>query len=174
MQSIPSFDIAMLNRLASPKAMEDLNVFLEKLPQNANKMLLIIAAVIWCVAGALGLFTAVKIQEKAAVDKELAEAQALLPIVPQLKDAPVSAKEVAKFVDELKDTYKGLEIKGNSANIVLMAKATASFGEFREAIGHVQNGGAGWRVNLDRLCVGRECPQYPLAAALKINRITVN
>ncbi|MCB1782476.1 MAG: hypothetical protein KDI13_00625 [Alphaproteobacteria bacterium] len=158
----------------SPQAMEDLNVFLEHLPQNANKTLLIVAAVIWSAAGALGLFTAVKIQEHTARAMDLEQAQALLPVVPKLQDQPVNAKEVATFVDELKQTYKGLDIKGNSANIVIIAKGTGQFGEFREAIGHVQNGGAGWRVNLDKLCVGRECPQYPLAAALKINRVTVS
>ena len=173
LDAFSSFDWRSLNKYASPQAMEDFNVFLEALPQRANKMLLITAGVIWAAAAAMGLFAAVKMQDVSERKMELDEAQALNPNVPLLRNKPVSAKEVARFVDELRETYKGLEIKGNGANIVIMAKATSRFGEFREAVGHVQNGGVGWRVNLDRFCIGLECQQYPLAAAMKINRVSV-
>lgn len=169
-----NFNWQSLKRYADPKAMDDMNAFLEKLPQNTNKTLLIIVGVIWVAAAGLGLFTTVKIQEFSELASEREESAALVPSVPQIKDKPVQPKEVASFVEELQETYKGLEIKGNSSNIVIRAKSTAQFGEFREAIGHVQNGGFGWRVNVDKLCIGKECKQYPLAAALKINRISVD
>lgn len=171
---LKSFNLGMVQKYTSPKAMDDLNVFLEKLPQNSSKTILLTAAAIWGVAGALGLFTTVKIQETAKLRVSLLEAEALLPKVPALKDNPVDTAAVKTFVDELKEIYKGLEITANAANITITAKSTAQFGEFREAIGHVQNGGAGWRVNLDRLCVGTECEGYALAASLKINRVTVD
>ena len=169
-----NFNWQSLKRYMDPKAMDDMNVFLEKLPQNTNKTLLIIAGVIWAAAAGLGLFTTVKIQEFSELSSERGETAALVPSVPQIKDKPVSPKEVASFVEELQETYKGLEIKGNSSNIVIRAKSTAQFGEFREAVGHVQNGGSRWRVNVDKLCIGKECKQYPLAAALKINLISVD
>ncbi|MGH1375363.1 MAG: hypothetical protein ACRBCK_03355 [Alphaproteobacteria bacterium] len=168
-----NFDWRTIGRYLNPKALDDVNSLLEKLPHHTNKVLLIIAAVIWVIAFALGLYTTVKMQEMSELVVKREEAQGLLPAVPKLKDNPVHAKELASFVDELQKIYKGLEIKGNSSNIVIRAKATSSFGQFREAIGHIQNGGDGWHVDVEKLCVGRECKQYPLAAVLKINKVTV-
>lgn len=162
-----------LNKFVSPKAMDDLNVFLEKLPQNSSKSLLIMTAVIWGSAAALGLYTTVKMQEFTELSMERDEAKALVPVVPKIQDKPVEAREVKTFVDELQEIYKGLEIKTNSSNISIRAKSTAQFGQFREAIGHVQNGGLGWRVDVEKLCIGKECKQYPLSASLKINSVSV-
>lgn len=162
-----------LSKFMSPKAIDDLNAFLEKMPQNTNKSLLVMTAIIWGTAAALGLYTTVKMQEFAELSIERGEAKALVPVVPKIQDKPVSAREVKTFVDELQEIYKGLEIKGNSSNISIRAKSTAQFGQFREAIGHVQNGGLGWRVDVEKLCVGRECKQYPLSASLKINSVSV-
>ena len=173
LEQFKNIDWRGLQKYANPKAANDLNAFLEKLPQNTNKTVLIIAGVIWAFAAVLGLFTTIKIQEFSKLSAETAEAKAMLPVVPQLKDTSLDSAAVKTFVDELQKTYKGLEISGNSSDIVIRAKATAQFGEFREAIGHVQNGGSGWRVNVDRLCVGKECQQYPLSASLKINKIRV-
>ena len=167
------FDWRSLNKFVSPKAIDNLNAFLEKLPQNTSKSLVIVVAVIWSIAALSGLYTTVKMQEFSKMSVKREEAKALLPIVPTIQNKPVAAREVATFVDELQKTYKGLEIKGNSSNIVVRARSTAHFGQFREAIGHIQNGGLGWRVDVDRICVGKECSQYPLAASLKINKVSV-
>ena len=115
----------------------------------------------------------VNIQDVSQRSVELKEASALLPAVPRIQDKSVSAKEVKAFVDELQKTYKGLEIKGSSSNIIVSAKSTAMFSQFREAIGHIQSGGLGWRVNVDKMCVGKECKPNPLAASLKINKVSV-
>ena len=172
-KSFKEFDWRSLNKYASPKAMDDLNIFLEKLPQNSSKSLLIVTAVIWSVAGALGLYTTVKMQELSELSVKREEAKALVPVVPKIENKPVNANAVKEFVDELQEIYKGLDIKGNSSNIIIRARSTAVYGQFREAIGHVQNGGTGWRVNVEKLCVGRECKQYPLSAMLRINSVSV-
>lgn len=168
-----NIDFKRIARLLNPRSFNNLDTFLESLPQNTNKTLLIITAVIWVCAGALGLFATVKMQEVSQLSVERREAKVLLPAVPRIQDKPVRAKEVMAFVDELQKTYKGLEIKGSSSNIIVTAKSTAMFGQFREAIGHIQNGGLGWRVNVDKLCVGKECSPNPLAASLKINKVSV-
>lgn len=172
-KALSQFDWRSLNKYFSPKAMDDANAFLEKLPQNSSKVLLIITGIIWAFAAALGLYTTVKMQELNELAMERNEAKALLPVVPKLQDKPVAARQVLVFVEELQAIYKGLEIKGNSSSIIIRAKSTAQFGQFREAIGHVQNGGEGWRVSVEKLCVGRECQQYPLAVSLKINKVSV-
>ncbi len=171
--AIKNFDWKSLNKLFSPKALDDLNLFLEKIPSNTNNTLLIIVGVIWGSAAALGLYTTIKMQEFVELSVEYDKAESMLPAIPKIQDKPVDSKSIKKFVDELQAIYKDLEIKGNSSNIVIRAKSTAQFGQFREAIGHVQNGGSGWRVNVDKLCVGKECPQNPLAALLRINKVSV-
>ncbi len=173
LKSLSKFDWRSLNKYASAQAADELNAFLEKLPKNTNKTLLIITGIVWSSAAILGLFTAVKIQELGEISVKREEAQALLPAVPRIQDKPVSATEIKTFVDQLQDTYKGLEIKASSSNIIINAKSTSMFGQFREAIGHIQNGGFGWRVNIEKLCVGKECQQYPLSAVLKINTVSV-
>lgn len=157
----------------NPNTLDNLNIFLEKLPQNTNKTLLMLLASVWVCAGVLGLFATVKVEETTQLYVDKKEASAVLPAVPRIQDKAVSARDVKAFVDELQKTYKGLEIKGSSSNIVVTAKSTSMFGQFREAIGHIQNGGLGWRVNVDKLCVGKECKPKPLTASLKINQVSV-
>jgi len=173
MKALSQFDWRSLSKYFSPKAADDANAFLEKLPQNSSKKLLIITGIIWSLAAALGLFTTVKMQALGELTLKRDEASALLPVVPELQDKPVSAREILTFVEGIQDIYKGLEIKANGSSISIRAKATSMFGQFREAIGHVQNGGEGWRVSVEKLCVGKECQQYPLAALLKINKVSV-
>lgn len=173
-QQLKDFDWRSLKKFANPNAADDLNVFLEKLPQNAGQTMLIIAGIAWGAAGMVGLYTTVQLQKLTEVRAELQEADALKPKVPQVKDVAVNPDEVKKFVGKMKETYGGLEISASGPKITITANTTASFGQFREAIGHVQNGGSGWRVNIDRFCVGRECQKYPLYASLKINKVSVN
>ncbi len=156
-----------------PKAAGDLNAFLEKLPQNAGQAVLIAAGISWAVAAALGLFTTIKIQELTEYRLQLQELEALKPNVPKVRDLPVSPAEVKVFAERMSDLYRGLKISSSGSTIFISAKATARYTEFREAVGHAQNGGQGWRVNVEKLCVGRECKQEKLGIALKINKVSV-
>jgi len=171
--SLKSFDWRSLKKYLGPQAADDLNAFLEKLPQHTGNTMIILAAVAWAGAGALGLYTTVQMQQLTELRIELEEAEALSPTVPKVVNVAVNKAEVTSFVDKTKDIYTGLSIKDSGSSIVITADSTNYFGQFREAIGHVQNGGSGWRVNIERLCVGRECERYPLAAALKINKVSV-
>lgn len=173
LKSLKSFDWRSLKKYTSPKAALDFNAFIDRIPQNTNQTMLIIVGVIWGIAGAMGLYTTVQMQGLTKLRAELADAKSLKPNVPEISDTAISAKEVAAFVEKTKETYPGLEIKAQGSSVTITAKTTAFFGQFREAVGHVQNGGSGWRVNIDRFCVGRECDRYGLAAVLKINKVSV-
>lgn len=168
-----ALDFRKVQRYLSPQAMEDLNAFLEKLSQNAGHTVLMAAGIAWAGAAASGLFATIQIKALIESRAKLAEAEALLPPVPKIEDIPVPKNEVEAFVKTLKDTYRGVDIKSTGSTIVISSKTTAAFSEFREAVGHVQNGGAGWRVSIDKLCVGRECQTYQLGASLKINKVSV-
>ena len=171
--SLKNYDWRSLQKFTNPQAADDLNDFLEKLPHNAGQTMQIIPGVVWAAAGAVGLFTAVQLQKVSEIRIELEEAQALKPIVPKIVDKAVSPKVVKDFADNTKEIYQGLEFKASGPTVVINGKSLGSFGQFREAIAHVQNGGTGWRVSIDRLCIGRECERYPLGAALKINTVSV-
>lgn len=174
LKSLKSFDWRSLKKYTSPKAADDLNVFLDKIPQNTNQTMLVILGIVWGLAGATGLYTTVQLQKLTELRAELADAKALQPIVPKIVDKSVDSKQVATFIEGVKETYSGLDIKASGGSVTITARTTGFYGQFREAIGHIQNGGSGWRVNVERLCVGRECDRAPLAAALKINKVSVD
>ena len=166
--------MGQLQRLMSPQASKDLNVFLEKLPQTAGQTALIAAGIAWMAGAALGLYTAVQLKSLAELNAKLKDTKALKPMVPKITDIPVPQAELKTFAEDIARIYPNLEIKQHGSNIQIMAKSTGLFGVFREAIGHVQNGGAGWRVTVDKACVGRECKDNQLGIFLKINKVSVD
>lgn len=171
-----SLNFSTLQRLADPKAAGDLNTFLEKLPQNAGNAALIAAGIAWTAAAALGVYTMVKTQSLIELRAELRATESLKPLVPKITDKPVNSALIKAFSDDMTGLYQGynLKISAKGPAIYITSKTTASFGAFREAVGHVQNGGSGWRVNVEKLCVGRECKGDQLAALLKINKVSVD
>ncbi len=169
-----SLNLTSLKKITDPKSAGDLNHFLEKLPQNAGNVVLIAGAVAWGMAAALGLFTALQMQGLTKMRAELAETKALKPAVPEIQNIPISKAAVDDFVAKAKESYRGVKINAKGSIITITAGNTSNFTEFREAIGHVQNGGNGWRVSLDKLCVGRECSKNSkLMASLKVNKVEV-
>lgn len=172
-KSLSNFDWRSLQKYLSPQAAEDFNTFLERMPQNVNQVILITAGIAWAVAGAVGLMVTVKVQQLTELRSELEEQVAVQPMVPSVSNKAVSAKDIKEFALNISDIYTDLEIKPSGSQITIQGKSLLNFGQFREAVGHVQNGGSGWRVNVERLCVGKECSRHPLSAALKINRVNV-
>lgn len=171
---VPKFDMKAIAKYASPQAFDDLNHFIENLPQNAGKTILMTAAVAWAVAGALGLFTTIKAQELNNLRAQLQDAKALKPIVPVLSEVGVEPKEMEDFSKKLNQTYKSLDFRPQGNKISITGAQTTSFNAFREAVLQVQNGGLGWKVGLEKMCVGRECKQNHLSISLKINKINID
>lgn len=169
-----NFDIKKFEKYFSKKSSDDLNRFLENLPEKAGSNILIAAGVIWALAAGLGLYASIQTQELTKMREELRQTAALTPVVPKIQNKAIAKAEVDAFVESAKNSYRGLDIKANGSTIVITGSRTNGFTEFREALGHVQNGGDGWRVSLEKLCVGRECHRsHKLAASLKVNRVSV-
>lgn len=172
--NLNSFNFKSLQKYFSAQSTDDLNRFLEKIPQNVGQTVLIAAAIAWGVAAALGLYTAIQTQKLTELRAELKETEALKPSVPTIRNVAIPKAEVEAFVKQAQKNYRGIDLTVNGSTILITASSTANFAEFREAIGHVQNGGDGWRVSLDKLCVGRECDKrYKLAVSLKVNKVSV-
>lgn len=172
--NLNKFDPKALNKYFSPRAFDDLNAFLEKLPQNAGKTVLIAAGIAWAMVATLGLFTTLKAQDLNNLRAQLQDAQALKPIVPVISEIPVDSTVVADYAKKMSEVYKTLEIRANNNQITIQSAQTANFSLFREAVSQVQNGGAGWKVSLVNMCVGRECKQKQLSITLKINKINID
>lgn len=161
-------------KLTDPKSAGDLNVFLEKLPQHAGQTVLIAAGIAWAMAGAMGLYTTIQARQLTELRGEFQKAEALTPIVPRISDVPIATAEVDAFIKKVSGNYPGLNFSVENSTIIIKSSQTSDFTKFREAIGHMQNGGSGWRVTLDRLCVGRECGDAnKISIALKVNKVSV-
>jgi len=171
---LKSFDLRVLKKFLQPQAANDLNAFLENMPQTVGNQVLIAAGIAWAAAGALGLYATVKTQAMIELRAQLKDTQALRPVVPKITDVAVRPDDVKKFAEGMTQIYRGLNIRAQGSTIQISASDTARFAEFREAVGHVQNGGSGWRVSVDRLCVGRECDRDKLIALLRINKVSVD
>ncbi len=167
------FNLSSIKRLVSPQSTQDLNHFLENLPQHTGNAVLIAAAVIWSVAGGLGLYTFVQSKSLAEFRAQLNETEAVKPNVPRVINISESAQNVQAFVERAEIAYDNLEMRAEGSSIRITAEDTRFFPQFREAIGHAQNGGRGWRVNIDEICVGRECDKKPLDILLKVNKVSI-
>ncbi len=168
-----SFDWRALKKYTSPKAAGDLNHFIESLPHRVGQSALVAAGIAWATGAAIGLYATVETKKLTEMRADLLETEALKPSVPAVKDVPVGQEDLKKFAETLSSLYPDLNIKQQGASLNITSDQTTNFGQFREAVGHVQNGGTGWRVTVDKLCVGRECDREKLAALLKINKVSV-
>lgn len=173
LNKLMNFKWGSLQKYASPQASEDLNRFLEQMPQNVGQTLLVIAAVVWCLAGASGLYATIQLKEVTKLRGEFESAQALQPSVPKLTRTAVSSKYVGAMAETLSEVYKGLKVNARGSEVTITASSTGYFGQFREALSHLQNGGDGWKLDIKELCVGRECKRNHLYAVVKINKVSV-
>jgi len=98
--NLKSFDWKSLQKYFSSQSADDLNRFLEKMPQNAGQTILIAAGIAWAMAGALGLYTAIQTQQLTELRAKLMATEALKPSVPKIKNIAIPKAEVEKFVGQ--------------------------------------------------------------------------
>lgn len=168
------FDFRTLNRYLNPQASDDLNRFLEKLPQHAGHTALVAAGIAWAAAAALGLFSMMQTKQLTELRGQLQSTEALKPIVPVVGYSAENAETLKTFTEAIKLIYTGLTISTNGNTITIQSKDTSQFSEFRESLGHIMTGGDRWKVKIESFCVGRECKQNPLNAVLKIEKMKID
>jgi hypothetical protein len=168
------FDLNSLNKYMSPQAMGDLNKLLEEMPIRAGYGVLIAAAVVWLFAGLAVVYATTVAKDVAEIRAELVKSEALQPVVPNLVEEPVPDAEIVKFTERTDPLYKNVSLAANGGVITVQSNSGRYFGAFREAINHAYNGGQGWRLALQSLCVGRECEKGVfLKGEFKVNRLRV-
>ena len=169
-----TFDIRSLSKYLSGQSADDLNRFLEKVPQHAGKTALIAGGIAWGAVAALALFSMLQTQKLTELRAKLQETESLKPIVPIITMTPVAADQVKAFADKAKDLYPGLTVTSNNNILTIQSQSTANYAQFREIMGHVVSGGAGWKVGVDSICVGRECQTNAINVSLKIEKINID
>lgn len=170
-----SFDFDQVKRYLSPNAYKDLDVFMEKLPARAGHGLIIAGAIAWGIAGMAVLYATMQINHVMGLRADILKAEALKPTVPVIVTAPVDSEQVKVFAQRLADLYPQLTIVTRGSIIDISSPKVEAYGAFREAVGHLFNGGDGWRANVENMCMGRECGTggVPLKGSFQINKLNV-
>lgn len=167
------FDLNSLNKYLSPQGLGDLNKFIEEMPMRAGYAACVVAGVVWFIAG-LGIVYATTVaKDVAEIRAELVKSEALKPVVPQIQQTAVNANDIKQFVDRVNPLYRDVEITASNNVITFKSNSGRYFGAFREAVNHAYNGGQGWRLSLQSICVGRECKSGFLSGQFAVNRLTV-
>jgi len=164
---------ASINKYLSPQGMNDVNRFLEQMPLRAGYGVLIAGGIVWFLSGLAVVYATTVAKDVADIRTELIKSEALKPVVPQIIKQPVASSELSDFIDKISPLYNNITITSNGSKIVVTSTSGRYFGAFREAINHVYNGGQGWRLSLESMCVGRECVGQFLQGTFSIDRLKV-
>lgn len=167
------FDVNSLNKYLSPQAFSDLNKFIESMPLKTGYAVLIAGGVVWLFAGLAVVYATTVAKDVAEIRAELVKSEALKPVVPTLSTDPVPSAEVEEFAALIDPLYQDITITADKSKLEFTASSGRFFGAFREAINHAYNGGQGWRLSLQSLCVGRECEGGFLQGQFSVNKLTV-
>lgn len=170
---VMKLDLNSLNKYLSPQSFADFNKFVEEIPLRAGYLICIVAGVTWLIAGIAVVYATTVAKDVANIRAELVKSEALQPVVPELKQTAISAGEIKAFAERVDPLYKDVVIKSSGNTITMSSSSGRYFGAFREAINHAYNGGQGWRLSLQSLCVGRECKTGFLSGEFSVNKLTV-
>jgi hypothetical protein len=168
-------DVVTLKRYFSPNAYKDLDVFLEQLPMRVGKAMIIAGVIAWLAAGLSIVYVTMQANHVMGLRADILKAEALKPTVPVITQTPVESAEVDAFAKKLAELYPQLTIISSGNRIEMRTQSTDKYGAFREAIGHAFNGGKGWRLAVESMCVGRECKGGTgLEGAFTVHRLRVD
>lgn len=145
--------------LTNPKHTQDLQSFVENLPEKVGTTTLALAGAVWLVAGLAIIYGTTQSDKIAALKTELEQTNTLTPPIPIIQNVQIDKQSVQTFTKKAASEYEktGVKISEVNGKIEIRGNTGRQYGVFREAVGHIQNGGTGWRVSVDELCVGREC-----------------
>ena len=167
------FDLGQLQKYFSPHAFNDADVFVREMPERAGQSVLIAGGIVWMVAVAGFAFSTIESQKVAELRANAVKAEALRPVVPQIIKKPVPDKDLADFAEKANPQYPNVNLSAKGSQLLVKASVSEAYWSWREAIGHVFNGGNGWRLSIDSLCVGRECKNGFLRGEFSVNKLDV-
>lgn len=173
---LKNFDINTLKKYTNAQSVKDLDKFLDALPVTAGYNALIAAGLTWVIAGLAILFATTETAKVAELRAQLLEVENLKPPVPSIDYVPLNKTAIQTYLDKIDriELYPILTLSSPSDGKLDITGSDTEFTAMTYAIGHIQGGGRNWHVDLDSLCVGRECQGGSLKASLKISTIRIN
>lgn len=168
-------DQAALKRLLSPSAYKNLDTFVEQLPLRAGHAAVIAGGACLLFAALSVTYVVMQANNIMSLRADILKAEALKPTVPVINKAPVADAEVAAFIKKIESLYSQINLVPAGARVEMRASNVDKYGAFREAVGHLFNGGKGWRVTVEEMCVGRECKNNtPVFGAFTVHTLRVD
>lgn len=166
---IKKIDMTLVKRYTSPQAVKDFDRFLDAMPMNVGYTALIIAGLIWMMAGGAVFFASSEMKGVTKLRAELLEVESLQPPVPQIEYIAVPKAQLEESTKKIAGLYPGVTIiVQGEGKATVSGTAVNAYPQFRAAINHLQNSGINWRTQFETLCLGRECSGSSLSAAIKI------
>jgi hypothetical protein len=156
-----------------PKAVKDLDNFLDHLPKRAGILPLAIAGVVWVSAAGAILFTSTQIEQFQTIRMEMSKAEALTPTVPEIIYAPVAKSSIEPAVERMRNVYPNLTFDVKTESVLISGNTTRYYDQWRAAISHLSSIDDRWKLKIDNLCVGRECSRSDLFAEVNIAQVDI-
>jgi len=167
--------MATIKRYTSPHAYRNLDAFVEQLPVRASYAAVAAGAASLVLACLAVTYVVIQANTIMTLRADILKAEALKPTVPVINKVAVDNAEVQNFVKKIKDFYPQLNFATSGGRIDVTSPAVDKYGAFREVVGHLFNGGKGWRVAVESMCVGRECKNnMPIQGSFSIHRLRVD
>ena len=168
-------DAATVKRLLSPHSYKNLDTFVEQMPLRAGQGAIIAGIASWVLACLAVTYVVMQANNIMTLRADILKAEALKPTVPVINKVPAADADVAEFVKKIAELYPQINFVSAANRIEMRAGSTDKYGAFREAVGHIFNGGKGWRVDVDTMCVGRECKaNTPVYGAFTVYTLRVD
>lgn len=167
------FDLGQIQKYFSSHAFSDADTFVRDMPERAGQTVLIAGGIVWMIAVAGFVFSTIESQKVAKLRADAVKAEALRPVVPQIIKKPVPNGDLQKFAERANPQYASVDLSAKGSQLLIKAGSSDAYWSWREAVGHVFNGGNGWRLSIDSLCVGRECKNGFLRGEFSVNKLDV-
>lgn len=171
---LKKFDVSSLQKYFTPQGVKDLDRFLDALPLNVGTNALIVVGLVLSMAAASVWFTAQETEKVSKLHYDLISVEALQPPVPVLNYTPVKQIVLKPIADKIAKTFAGITTGGQGdGEVTFSAQDTDYFPQFLAAISYLQRGGKNWKVQISKLCVGRDCKTGGhLSATMKVETVT--
>lgn len=172
--SLEQFNWKKIVSYFNPQSVKDLDQFLDNLPARAGMNGIIVASIIWAIAGASLLFVYTKSVDIQEMQKEMTEAESMRPTVPMLVYKPLPPAVITPHIVKIKALYPKLQITQSGNDIKIISLSTREFPAWRAAINDIAYGSVNWRAQIKGFCTGRECDGgQPLQATLTIMELDI-
>lgn len=130
---------------------------------------------IWAVAIGLFIATSYQLYMLSAMKAGVETGQTQISNTPYIDYYSVSQQDLQDYITLIQSDYRALDIEIAEGGIIhVRSKETTAYRAFRQFLDHLQYGGALWRVDVKKLCLGRDCSPNQIEATLRVVDVRVS